>query len=94
MRTVRVGKFRIQQLARVENAYNFYGFLARFDVICNLSDLLWAGGRINCGCAYAHYVRDGGRYSSEFFWGSRDTWLQFAPIIYIILFVFCRAMDR
>eukprot|EP00435_Cladocopium_sp_Y103_P072337 s251_g40.t1 len=29
-------------------------------------------GRVNCGCAYARYVRDGGRYSSEFFWGSRD----------------------
>eukprot|EP00434_Breviolum_minutum_P022246 symbB.v1.2.019632.t3/scaffold1616.1/size109294/8 len=29
-------------------------------------------GRMNCGCAYARYVRDTGRYSSDFFWGSRD----------------------
>ena len=32
-------------------------------------------GRMNCGCAYARYVRDTGRYSSDFFWGSRDPWL-------------------
>lgn len=45
--------------------------------ISNISISLKANttGRMNCGCAYARYVRDTGRYSSDFFWGSRDPWL-------------------